>query len=170
MESPKTPTSSHPLSSNPFQSLSTFIHHLTTDLTTQFNNGRKLASNLISSTLSPLPLRTHTTPHPFSHSSAFASIAQAKTQFDASLSSNFVAKTLVGTSVYTVSNTNNEFVLISDPNNGAKSIGLLCFRKEDAEAYLAQVQTRRKELRSQAKIVPISLDQVSSVRKIKLYF
>lgn len=51
-------------------------------------------------------------------------------------------------------------MLISDPNNGAKSIGLLCFRKEDAEAFLAQVQARRRELRSQAKIVPISLDQV----------
>lgn len=30
-------------------------------------------------------------------------------------------------------------MLISDPNDGAKSIGLLCFRKEDAEAFLAQV-------------------------------
>ncbi|KAM3289065.1 hypothetical protein P3S67_017352 [Capsicum chacoense] len=53
------------------------------------------------------------------------------------LSSEYVAKTLTRTSVYTVSNSNNEFVLISDPNS-AKSIGLLCFCKEDADAFLAQ--------------------------------
>lgn len=98
-----------------------------------------------------------------------------------------MAKALAGTAVYTVSNSDNEFVLISDPN-GAKSIGLLCFRQEDAEAFLAQVlyfytvirtyirvhclcsggdfffltqvRLRRRELRSQAKVVPITLDQV----------
>ncbi|KAL6207802.1 hypothetical protein ACLB2K_018755 [Fragaria x ananassa] len=77
----------------------------------------------------------------------------------ATLSSDNVAKSLVGTVVYTVSNSNNEFVLISDPDE-AKSIGLLCFRKEDAEAFLAQVRTRTRELRSPAKVVPITLDQV----------
>lgn len=54
------------------------------------------------------------------------------------MSGESVAKTLAGTEVYTVSNSNNEFVLVSDPN-GLKSIGLLCFRHEDAEAFLAQV-------------------------------
>lgn len=49
-----------------------------------------------------------------------------------------VAKRLVGTAVYTVSNSSNEFVLMSDPD-GVKSIGLLCFRQEDAEAFLSQV-------------------------------
>ncbi|KAK0577202.1 hypothetical protein LWI29_029544 [Acer saccharum] len=77
----------------------------------------------------------------------------------ATLTTDYVAKTLVGTAVYTVSNSNNEFVLISDPN-GAKSIGLLCFRQEDAEAFLAQVRLRKRELRGQAKVVPITLDQV----------
>ncbi|KAL6508547.1 Protein TIC 22, chloroplastic [Orobanche gracilis] len=41
----------------------------------------------------------------------------------------------------TVSNTNSEFVLISDPD-GVKSIRLLCFRREDAEAFLAQIEKR----------------------------
>ncbi|KAE8731337.1 Protein TIC 22 [Hibiscus syriacus] len=68
-----------------------------------------------------------------------------------------------GTAVYAVSNSNNEFVLISDPN-GAKSVGLLCFRLEDAEAFLAQVRLRRRELRSNAKVVPIALDQVYSLK------
>lgn len=59
--------------------------------------------------------------------------------FDLALNANDVAKTLSGTSVYTVSNSNNEFVLISDPSNGTRSLGLLCFRQEDAEALLSQV-------------------------------
>ncbi|KAH1154473.1 hypothetical protein GLYMA_18G140900v4 [Glycine max] len=73
-----------------------------------------------------------------------------------------VAKSLVGTSIFTVNNSNNEFVLISDPD-GAKSIGLLCFRQEDAEAFLAQVRSRSRELRSKAKVVPITLDQVEGI-------
>ncbi|KMT06122.1 hypothetical protein BVRB_7g162930 [Beta vulgaris subsp. vulgaris] len=153
------PPQSAPLvRTNPLLSLSTFINRLGTDLTTRLDDGRRLAGALIS-TLAPSPPRARTTA-PLSLSSSFASIGQAKQSLNVASSSNHVANTLAGTSVYTVSNTNNEFVLISDPNDGAKSIGLLCFRKEDAEAFLAQVQLRRKELRSQAKIVPISLDQV----------
>ncbi|KAG4924467.1 hypothetical protein JHK87_050007 [Glycine soja] len=80
----------------------------------------------------------------------------------ATLGSQHVAKSLVGTSIFTVNNSNNEFVLISDPD-GAKSIGLLCFRQEDAEAFLAQVRSRSRELRSKAKVVPITLDQVEGI-------
>ncbi|KAK1313792.1 hypothetical protein QJS10_CPA06g02349 [Acorus calamus] len=73
--------------------------------------------------------------------------------------SRFASDTLSGTSVYTVSNSNNEFVLISDPD-GIKSLGLLCFRQEDAEALLAQVQLRQPILGKGARVVPITLDQV----------
>ncbi|XP_057549501.1 protein TIC 22, chloroplastic [Amaranthus tricolor] len=138
--------------------LSTFIHQLGTELTTRLNDGRRLAGNLISTLSTAAPRRRINLPLPLSL--PFASIGQAKQINGVALSTDNVAKTLAGTSVYTVSNDNNEFVLISDPINGTKSIGLLCFRKEDAEAFLAQAQLRRKELRSQAKVVPISLDQV----------
>ncbi|EOY14479.1 Tic22-like family protein isoform 2, partial [Theobroma cacao] len=37
-------------------------------------------------------------------------------------------------------------------------------RQEDAEAFLAQVRLRRRELRSNAKVVPITLDQVYSLK------
>ena len=69
------------------------------------------------------------------HDLPFASVSQGK---QAAQSVDGVAKRLVGTAVYTVSNSSNEFVLMSDPD-GVKSIGLLCFRKEDAEAFLSQV-------------------------------
>jgi hypothetical protein len=99
---------------NPLLSFSRFIHQNCNNLATHFEHTKRLAGTLIQSHI-------HTKP-------AFA----------ATLTTKNVAKSLVGTSVYTVSSSNNEFVLISDAE-GAKSIGLLCFRQEDAEAFLAQV-------------------------------
>ena len=125
---------------NPLLSLSTFIHQhclrFGAELSSRLNDTKRLAGTL-ASYWPPAPAssnrRLRPTPAPF------ASISQPKQALAAGLSSDHVAKTLAGTAVYTVSNSNNEFVLISDPN-GAKSIGLLCFRQEDAEAFLAQVQ------------------------------
>lgn len=120
---------------NPLLSFSRFINHHRSHLATRFEDTKRLAGTLIQS---------HT---------------RTKPAFAATLTSNHVAKSLAGTSVYTVSNSDNEFVLMSDAE-GAKSIGLLCFRKEDAEAFLAQVRSRKKEFRGNAKVVPITLDQV----------
>ncbi|CAM8946346.1 unnamed protein product [Rhodiola kirilowii] len=142
-------------STNPLLSLSTSLSQhflrLTADLTSRFDDTRKKLSCAVAANRGS------------KLTNAFASMSmefgKAKHVFDVALSGENVAKTLAGTAVYTVSNSNNEFVLISDPN-GLKSIGLLCFRKEDAEAFLAQVRLRKRELRSGAKVVPITLDQV----------
>ncbi|XWS25623.1 hypothetical protein CRYUN_Cryun27aG0083700 [Craigia yunnanensis] len=152
MEFPKPP----PFPANPFLSLSTFIHRLGAELVTRFHHTNHLAATFALGFSPPAAFR----PRPL-----FASVSQPKAAAAAAatLSPEQVAKTLFGTAVYTVSNSNNEFVLISDPN-GAKSIGLLCFRQEDAEAFLAQVRLRRRELRSNAKVVPITLDQVYSLK------
>ncbi|XP_050214091.1 protein TIC 22, chloroplastic isoform X2 [Mercurialis annua] len=147
---------------NPLLSLSTFIHQNCLRLGADFSTRLDETTRAIASNLSPVlgARRLHATPF-------FASVSQQPKQgaaaaaAAATLSSEHVAKTLSGTCVYTVSNSNNEFVLISDPD-GAKSISLLCFRHEDAEAFLAQVRLRRRELRSQAKIVPITLDQLKA--------
>ncbi|XP_048226984.1 protein TIC 22, chloroplastic isoform X2 [Ricinus communis] len=143
----------HSKLSNPLLSLSTFIHQhclrLGAELSTRLGDTTWAVSNNL---LPGLNNRKHR-PAPL-----FASVSQQPKQASG-LSSEHVAKTLAGTAVYTVSNSNNEFVLVSDPD-GAKSISLLCFRQEDAEAFLAQVRLRRRELRSQARIVPITLDQV----------
>ncbi|CAI0465201.1 unnamed protein product [Linum tenue] len=141
--------------SNPLLSFSSFLHQQCLRL------GNELATKLgdtsrALSTAFPPPAATVRRFHP----PLFASVSQANQQQPPpALSTNYVAKRLTGTTLYTVSNTNNEFVLISDPD-GAKSIGLLCFRQEDAEAFLSQVRLRRKELRSAAKVVPITLEQV----------
>ncbi|KAL0325601.1 UNVERIFIED_CONTAM: protein, chloroplastic [Sesamum radiatum] len=138
---------------NPLLSLSTFIHRLGSQLATRLDDTKRLAAAAFPAFLPPAP----------PHSLPFASVSQRQGKQTAasetSLNSEHVARRLVGTPVYTVSNTNNEFVLVSDAE-GVKSIGLLCFRKEDAEAFLAQVRSRRGELRGGAKVVPITLDQV----------
>lgn len=156
--------------SNPLLSLSTVIHQhclrLGTEFATRFEDTKRLAANF-----PPLAAaQRHLRPSVSSSSSLslpFASlnqeVRQAKHAFDVALSPDHIAKTLAGTAVYTVSNSNNEFVLISDPS-GVKSIGLLCFRREDAEAYLAQVRLRKRELRSAARVVPITLDQVHMLK------
>lgn len=132
MESPKPfgPT-------NPLLSFSAFVHQhclrLGADLASRLDDTKRLAGTLVGNRPPPANRRPR-----LSHPPLFASVTQTKQALAAGLSSDNVAKTLAGTAVYTVSNSNNEFVLISDPN-GVKSIGLLCFRQEDAEAFLAQV-------------------------------
>lgn len=119
-------------SPNPLVSLSTFVHRFGTQLATRLDDTRRFTAAALPALL----------PHAPRLSLPFASVSQRQEKQNAAseapLSSGHVARRLAGTSVYTVSNTNNEFVLISDPN-GVKSIGLLCFRKEDAETFLAQV-------------------------------
>lgn len=143
--------------SNPLLSLSSFIHQhclrLRAELSNRLEDTKRLAGNFLPPATRRLLSASGTPPLAWVGQPSHALAATA------TLSSDHVAKSLVGTAVYTVSNSNNEFVLISDPN-AAKSIGLLCFRKEDAEAFLAQVRTRTRELRSPAKVVPITLDQV----------
>ncbi|CAN0872981.1 Protein TIC 22, chloroplastic [Linum grandiflorum] len=144
--------------SNPLLSFSSFLHQQCLRLGSHFSTRmadttRALSISFPAAAAAATARRLHLPPPPL-----FASVSQAK-QSSPALSSDYVAKRLTGTTVYTVSNTNNEFVLISDPD-GAKSIGLLCFRKEDAEAFLSQVRLRRNELRSAAKVVPITLEQV----------
>ncbi|CAN0872983.1 Protein TIC 22, chloroplastic [Linum grandiflorum] len=136
--------------SNPLLSFSSFLHQQCLRLGSHFSTRM---ADTTRAAAAATARRLHLPPPPL-----FASVSQAK-QSSPALSSDYVAKRLTGTTVYTVSNTNNEFVLISDPD-GAKSIGLLCFRKEDAEAFLSQVRLRRNELRSAAKVVPITLEQV----------
>ncbi|XP_024970218.1 protein TIC 22, chloroplastic isoform X2 [Cynara cardunculus var. scolymus] len=161
MGSPNPSSSATP---NPFAFFHQHFLRLGSDIASRFDETRReIAKNLF-----PFPPPKHQR-----SSLPFASLSESQSQqyqddnklrggkhvFDLALSSEHVSKTLAGTELYTVSNSDNEFVLISDPN-GLKSIGLLCFRKEDAEAFLAQVRLRKGELRGRAKVVPIALDQV----------
>lgn len=145
---------------NPLLSFSSFIHQnflqLRAELAGRLDDTRRFTSKLAASlqTFTPprLPLHFPSSSSPPTSASSlllssFASVSQSQSSsskrnpgsgFASTLSSKYISKTLAGTSVYTVSNSASEFVLISDAD-GVKSIGLLCFRHEDAEAFLAQV-------------------------------
>ncbi|KAG0470022.1 hypothetical protein HPP92_016137 [Vanilla planifolia] len=145
----ETSSSPHP---SLLSTMSSFLHHhlsrFSADLCTRLSNARR---NALAAACSPVAASA-----PF----ATVSTVHGRHAFDLALSVDYVAQTLAGTSVYTVGNANNEFVLVSDPNNGAKSLGLLCFREEDAQSLLAQVKLRQPVLGRGARVVPIKLDQV----------
>ncbi|XP_020575706.1 protein TIC 22, chloroplastic isoform X2 [Phalaenopsis equestris] len=147
-------SSSPPPILNPIASLSSFLHHqlcrFSADLSTRLAAVHRQAIVAISSPAE----------FPFA---ALSMAAQGRHAFEIALSTDYISRTLTGTAVYTVGNANNEFVLVSDPHNGARSISLLCFREEDAQALLSQVQLRQPILGRGARVVPINLDQVEGI-------
>lgn len=133
---------------NPFSSVQDHIAHFAADIFSKFDSTRRNLLGNASNIFRPLSLSLSLSPPQLQSSPPgplFASASQnreewGKQTFDVALGEDYISKTLVGTSVYTVANMNNEFVLISDPNDdNLKSIGLLCFRQEDAQTLLAQV-------------------------------
>lgn len=66
--------------------------------------------------------------------------------------------------MYALSNSNEEFVLVSGFSTG-KSLGLLCFKKEDAEALLEQMKSMDPGMRkSGSKVVPVALNKVFQLK------
>lgn len=88
---------------------------------------------------------------------------EARELFQLALSTEQVATRLDGVPVYAISNSSNEFVLVTD-SNGSKSLGILCFRPDDAEALLAQVKDREPGLGRGARVVAVTLDKVLKLR------
>ncbi|KAH1047017.1 hypothetical protein J1N35_037801 [Gossypium stocksii] len=67
---------------------------------------------------------------------------------------------LAGVPVYALSNSEEEFVLVSGVST-KKSLGLLCFKKEDAEALLEQMKSMDPGMRKGgSKVVAIALNKV----------
>lgn len=89
---------------------------------------------------------------------------EAQHLFDLAMSSKEVSKRLDGIPVYTVSNSAKEFVLVSDMNN-QRSLGLFCFRQQDAEALLSQVIGTEPRVGGRAKVIAVSLNKVYELRK-----
>lgn len=101
---------------NPLTAASSFLHH----------HLSRLASHL-------------TAPRPALAAAASRAPEPQGASLSLALAPDEVARTLIGTPVFTVCNSNNEFVLVSDPATGLRSLGLLCFRSEDADALLSHV-------------------------------
>ncbi|KAI4317404.1 hypothetical protein L6164_025273 [Bauhinia variegata] len=79
------------------------------------------------------------------------------------LSIEEIEERLAGVPVYALSNATEEFVLVSGASTG-KSLGLFCFKKEDAEVLLEHVKGIDREMRSGSKVVPVALNKVFQLK------
>lgn len=71
---------------------------------------------------------------------------------------------LDGIPVYALSNAQGEIVLVSAPD-ADKSLGLFCFKKEDAEAILQEMRGMDEEMRHEgSRVVPVALNKVFQLK------
>ncbi|CAN6209894.1 unnamed protein product [Urochloa humidicola] len=103
-------------------------------------------------------------PSPSSHVSATASASGA-------LPVTEIEERLAGVPVYALANAAQEFVLVSSTREGGgregegarppPALGLLCFRKEDADALLEQMEG---DMRAGSSVVPVALNKVIQLK------
>ncbi|KAK9288514.1 hypothetical protein L1049_016973 [Liquidambar formosana] len=84
-------------------------------------------------------------------------------QSGAALSVEAIEERLAGVPVYALSNDAEEFVLVSGVKTG-KSLGLFCFKKEDAEALLEQMKMMDPGMRRGSKVVAVALNKVFQLK------
>ncbi|KAJ9541464.1 hypothetical protein OSB04_027970 [Centaurea solstitialis] len=81
----------------------------------------------------------------------------------AALSNEDIEERLAGVPVYALSNSSEEFVVVSGQNTG-KSLGLLCFKEDDAKTLLGQMKAIDPRMRPGSKVVPIALGMVFQLK------
>ncbi|ERN10040.1 hypothetical protein AMTRI_Chr06g194870 [Amborella trichopoda] len=79
------------------------------------------------------------------------------------LSPEAIEERLAGIPVYCLSNSDKEFVLISGSRTG-KSLGLFCFKEEDAETLLQQMKSMDPGMRHGSKVVSVALNKVVQLK------
>lgn len=70
-----------------------------------------------------------------------------------------IEERLAGVPVYALSNSAEEFVLVSGARTG-KSLGLFFFSRGDAEALLEQMRSMNADMREGSKVVTVALNKV----------
>ncbi|KAI3794900.1 hypothetical protein L1987_37541 [Smallanthus sonchifolius] len=81
----------------------------------------------------------------------------------AAMSNEDIEQRLAGVPVYALSNSSEEFVVVSG-QNPVKSLGLLCFKEEDAETLLGQMKSMDPRMRPGSKVVPVALSMVFQLK------
>nr|KAJ0192267.1 hypothetical protein LSAT_V11C800445070 [Lactuca sativa] len=77
----------------------------------------------------------------------------------AGMSDQDIEQRLAGMPVYALSNSSEEFVVVSG-QNPVKSLGLFCFKEEDAETLLGQMKSMDPRMRPGSKVVLVALSMV----------
>lgn len=89
-----------------------------------------------------------------------AAVAPVRRSTGPGLSADDLEERLAGVPVYALSNSNEEFVLVSGTNTG-KSLGLLFCKEEDAEALLNQMKVMDPRMKKEgSKVVALALSKV----------
>lgn len=92
-----------------------------------------------------------------------AAVAPVRRSSGPGLSADDMEERLAGVPVYALSNSNEEFVLVSGTATG-KSLGLLFCKEEDAEALLNQMKAMDPRMRKEgSKVVALALSKVKGV-------
>ena len=87
------------------------------------------------------------------------------------LSTEAIEERLAGVPVYALSNASEEFVLVSGVSTKyKKSLGLFCFKKEDAEALLEQIKSLDPNMQSGSKVVAVALNKVLTTNNNRFFF
>uniref|UniRef100_A0A7C8ZPM3 Protein TIC 22-like, chloroplastic n=1 Tax=Opuntia streptacantha TaxID=393608 RepID=A0A7C8ZPM3_OPUST len=79
------------------------------------------------------------------------------------MSNEEIEQRLAGVPVYALTNGDEEFVLISDAKSG-RSLGLFCFREQDADALLEQMTSMEPTMGHGSKVVPVALNKVFQLK------
>mmetsp|Transcript_9674 Transcript_9674/g.35450 ORF Transcript_9674/g.35450 Transcript_9674/m.35450 type:complete len:314 (+) Transcript_9674:80-1021(+) len=85
-------------------------------------------------------------------------VPAANPVMDLALSYETIAPRLEAVQVFTVTNSANEFILVSDDQS--KQLGLFCFNEKDAAVLLEQVKRKDPSLAKSAKVTALPLDKV----------
>ncbi|KAK6279331.1 hypothetical protein POUND7_019598 [Theobroma cacao] len=100
----------------------------------------------------------------------FTRIADSsKTKIDLSeksgvaMSAEAIEESMAGVPVYALNNSEEKFVLVSGVSTKT-SLGLFCFKKEDAEALLEQMKSMDPRMRRGSKVVAVALNKVFQMR------
>ncbi|MBA0696276.1 hypothetical protein Goari_002845 [Gossypium aridum] len=146
----------------PLQDLQQAFSNIHTHCSSLFRQTHNQLMDAFNSTFS------HFNPPSFSPKGpVFARIADSsKTQIalskknGAAMPAEKLEERLAGVPVYALSNSEEEFVLVSGVST-KKSLGLLCFKKEDAEALLEQMKSMDPGMRKGgSKVVAVALNKV----------
>lgn len=126
---------------NPFSSLKAHLQSTLHDL-------RSRAQHAFHSSIARF------TPH-----STLNNLPLARISFAVPRKDSFIEERLAGVPVYALSNSAGEFVLMSSAGSG-KSLGLFCFREEDAAALLDQMRSMNSDMKQGSKVVAVALNKV----------
>ncbi|XP_027080526.1 protein TIC 22-like, chloroplastic [Coffea arabica] len=160
--SPAPPAPLHHLNQvfNSFQShFSNFLHHSPFPFplpTTAGSSPKNPSWARVSDSTTPSP-----SPPPSSSDTGITN-SDAKSG-NLAMTTEVIEERLTGVPVYALSNSSEEFVLVSGENTG-RNLGLFCLNEADAKALLHQMQSMDPSMRDGSKVVAVALNKVFQLK------